>query len=115
MPCLQNTQANTYYVEWKGALKARGKGWPVRFEPLYGEWTGGGPFTFGWCIRYIKRFYDRIVGIVIIPREELAYKVIEQEADAHHKAASRMVYEWVLIIYIRSHVWHRQIIDAAWY
>jgi hypothetical protein len=55
MPCHRDNEVDTYDVEWKGGLKARGKGRLVRFEPRQGEWAG--PFAFGlWFIRNGKRF-----------------------------------------------------------
>ena len=65
----QNVHIDTHYIEWKSGLKLGRKGRPVRLEPLQCEWTGRGPFIFRWwCIRYIKRFYDRIVSVVVVSR-----------------------------------------------
>jgi hypothetical protein len=59
----------TYYVEWKRGMKAGRKGWPVRFEPLECERAGEGPFMlWWWCIRYIKRSYDRKISGVVLSR-----------------------------------------------
>ena len=66
MRCLPDAQVNTYNVEWKGDLKARGERWPVRFKPRPREWAS--PFAFGWSVRYSKRFNDWVVCIVVIAR-----------------------------------------------
>jgi hypothetical protein len=55
---------DTYDIIWKRALKARGKGWLVSFEPRPGEETG--PCGFGgWFVWYRERFNDWGVLVVI--------------------------------------------------
>jgi hypothetical protein len=67
MAHLPNNQVYSYNVEWKASLKARRKGWPVRFEPLPCEKTGS--FAFGGRgLRYGERFDNWGVFVVVIPK-----------------------------------------------
>ena len=66
MAHLLNDQVHSYHVVWKGSLKTRWEGWPVRFEPLPAEKTG--LFAFGGRgVRYGERFDDWEVFVVIVP------------------------------------------------
>jgi hypothetical protein len=71
MAHLRNDQVYSYYVEWKGSLKAGRKGWSVRLDPLPSEKTGS--FGFGGRgVRYGERFDDWEVFVVIVPSRESA-------------------------------------------
>ncbi len=63
-----NVHVYPYYVEREAGLKARWKGWSVRFKPLPAEKTGSFAFgrrgvTFG----YGERLDDWEIFVVIIP------------------------------------------------
>lgn len=66
---LRNVHASTHYVKRKGCLKARRKGWFIRFEPRPRKETGSLAFG-GRGVGYGEGFDDWEVFLVIIPNRK---------------------------------------------
>lgn len=73
---LPNVHAYTHYVKRKGCLKARRKGWSIRFEPFPREETCG--FAFGGRdVGYGEGFDDWEVFLIIIPNRKLVCILVD--------------------------------------
>ena len=76
---LRNVHAYTHHVKREGCLKARRKGWSIRFEPFPREETCG--FAFGGRgVRYDEGFDDWEVFLIIIPNRKLVCLLVDCEA-----------------------------------